>query len=964
MTHTLRNRLLFTVLLLPLLLFGRRAEASHLYGADLYYTWVSGTTYTVTLTIYGDCGGSAFSTLNGASPEIDIYKNTTFQTTISLTQQGTGFEVTPVCPSQASNTNCSNPLSTIKGVKRYIYQGTYTLGSTSTNWRFRFSGNLPNTPSGSVAGRSNSISNINTGSVTALEARLNNVVTQNSSVNYTTIPTPFFCINKPAAYNPGAVDPNGDSLSFSLVPGLNGTSGTVTYVSPYTATLPLSTSAFSASSTNGQVNFTPNTAQLALVVSQVNEYKNGVLVGTSMREMTFVVLNTCSNNPPGAGISNTSTNVGASTATTISACKTAGIISFNINPTDADGDKINMQATGLPTGATFSIFNNNGYFPVGTFTWNLAGVPPGTYNFFVTFTDDGCSLSSKQTQAYTINVYGDPNPGYALTSAATCIAKGRYIMTPYAGTAPYNITVSNASTTHTFTGITTSQTDSLSPGNYTIHTVSAIGCTYDTTITIVSPTNLSATVSFVSPVCYGGSTGSITANGINGVTPYTYAIGSGTFTTANTFTGLSAGTYVLHIKDAASCSLDTTVTLIDTAQTYATVAFSRPPCNNFPNGSISISGYNTAGPFTYAIGSGTYSSSGLFTGLYSGSYTVHIKNGAGCVKDTIVTLPDSVKIAAAIPVTNALCFGSTNGIITVNASGAYPPYTYAVNTGTYGTSNVFTGLAPGTYAVHVRDTAQCYFDTTVTIGEPTKVVNVPTVTANVSCNGGANGTITIAASGGTPGYNYALGAGAYSSASSFSGLAAGTYTLHVLDANGCIKDSTATVTQPSPIVIGWTFISPNCSNTADGSVTLSASGGTPGYTYAVDALAYQTSGTFTGLLGGTHTLHAKDANGCIKDSTINLAAPGRLTPSAAVRSSTCTTLGDGKVTLGASGGTAGYTYAQGSSSYGASNIFTPLVAGTYTFHVKDSHGCIADTTITITDSLTMRECNGDQCPVL
>ncbi|RZM05996.1 MAG: hypothetical protein EOO88_54045, partial [Pedobacter sp.] len=90
------------------------------------------------------------------------------------------------------------------------------------------------------------------------------------------------------------------------------------------------------------------------------------------------------------------------------------------------------------------------------------------------------------------------------------------------------------------------------------------------------------------------------------------------------------------------------------------VAFSKAPCNHFANGSISISANNSLAPYTYALGTGSYQSTGLFTGLYSGPYTVHIKNAIGCVKDTLVVLPDSLRITATIPVTNALCFGNTN----------------------------------------------------------------------------------------------------------------------------------------------------------------------------------------------------------------------------------------------------------------------------------------------------------------
>ena len=208
-----------------LLLASVRASASHVYGADFYYTFVSGTTYTITMDIYGDCGGGSFSTLTAATPEVQIKNGTTVVATVYLSLTGTPTDVTPVCPAQSGNTRCATTSTTLPGVKKYTYTANYTLGSASANWVFKFTGDHVN----STAGRSGAITNIFSLSTTVLEAALNNVPGPNSSVIHTTIPTPFYCINKPAQFNPGAVDPNLDSLSYALVTGLS-RPGTVSYL--------------------------------------------------------------------------------------------------------------------------------------------------------------------------------------------------------------------------------------------------------------------------------------------------------------------------------------------------------------------------------------------------------------------------------------------------------------------------------------------------------------------------------------------------------------------------------------------------------------------------------------------------------------------------------------------------------------------------------------------------------------
>jgi gliding motility-associated-like protein len=955
------------------------AEASHMFGADLFYTHVSGNTYNITMVIYADCSGSAFPNLPGSIPQIVIFNGSTQVAVIGLpiVAPSSGVEVTPVCPAQINNTTCVSLTGTVPGVKKFVYSSSYTLSGPSNNWRFHFNGDLSG---GNQAGRSNTITNVQGVGTTlmGLEATLNNIGGPNSSPTYTTIPTPFYCVNVPSNYNPGCVDPNSDNLVFSLVDGFDealGIGALVTYNTPYNAQNPLgvATGSFTFNSTNGQMAFTPNIVQKSLVVGKVAEWKNGVMVGTSMREMTFVVLSNCNNNPPNGGISNPSGGTVVN-STTFSICQSAGAFSFNINPTDPNGNIITMSANGLPTGSTFTITNNNTSSPTGLFNWNVSSVTPGTYTFYITYADNGCPLVSGQTIAYTINVLPTPLFSIVLVSPATCVKKARFNVIPATGSGIWAETVLQGTTVvHTITNLSGTLLDSLSPGTYTVRMTNSSGCFTDVPLTIAAPPVIIPTVSIVNPTCPNISNGSITITGSNGLAPYLYALGTGAYSPTNTFNGLAVGTYVLHIKDGNFCIKDTTVTLTAPNTTLLTMGIDRPTCNGVDNGIISILGSNSVAPYTYAIGSGTYSSTNTFGSLAAGTYVLHVMNGQGCIKDTTITITDSVAVHATIPLTNILCNGGNTGSITVNGnSGTGPVYTYALGTGTFSTTNVFSPLVAGTYVVHVIDNSGCYLDTTVTLTQPTPVASV-TIPTNITCNGYNNGIITATGSGGVGPYAYALGTGAYQSSGTFSSLAPGTYTVHIKDANGCIKDVTITITQPAPIVIDSVKVTqPPCFGTATGSFVVYAHGGVPVLNYTVNANPYSTNNNITGLTAGTYTIHVKDANNCIKDTIITMLQPTAIVASAGLKNSTCATLHDGKVVLGATGGTPGYTYAVGGGAYGASNTFMPLIAGTYTFHIKDSKGCIKDTIITVIDSLnpvgaiTITEplCNGNNNGVI
>ena len=946
-----------SLLLVMILLCSVKMFATHIFGADLYYTNVSGNTYTVTLVMYGDCSGSAFSSLSSAAPYIKLYNGATFIDSFSLALQAplAGLEVTPVCPADAGSTTCSDPASTIPGITKFVYSANVTLSGTSSVWRFLFKGNMGSGVA--MAGRSSSITNILSPGTSTMQLvdTLNNTTAANSSPVYTTIPTPFFCLNIPANFNPGAVDPNSDSLTFYLVPGVDAAvAGPVTYISPYTAIAPLGTAAgtFLFSSTTGQLSFTPNITQKSLVVYNVEEYRSGVLVGTSQREMSFVVLGSCDNNPPVGSITSASGGT-VIDSTDFSICNAAGAFTFHIDPTDADGNNITMTYAGLPTGATFTITGNGTTAPLATFSWNTTGVAPGYYTFFITYQDDGCPLSAKQTHAYTITVLPQPAEVCTIQSSATCLHKAAIHITPSGLSAPFTVTVlEGGSTIQTFSSVTTGFTDSLSPGIYTIRTTNTGGCFTDTTITIASPALPVPAVTVTAPLCTGGTNGSATITASAGLAPYTYAIGAGTYAAANTFTALSSGTYTLHIKDANGCIKDTTIVVPNPTPTLAHIAIRKPLCNTQANGEVVIAGYNSIAPYTYALASGAYSANDTFNSLAAGTYTFHIKNTNGCILDTTLSLVDSEILYASVAITNVLCYGGASGTVTLTGTGGFAPYTYAYNTNPFSATNTFT-LPIGSYTIHVHDTEACYFDTTVFITQPTPLT-LTAATTNVSCYGGNNGAVTITGVGGTPAYQYELNSGIYVLSSTFTALSSGTDVLHIKDANGCTQTDTITITQPTAVSINTvTFVMPTCNAGTDGSFTITASGGTSPYTYAYDAGTFAASSSISGLSSGTYTLHVKDANGCTHDTTVTLSQPAAIVPSAAVRKSVCSTLANGEVILSATGGTAGYTYAMGAGAYTTTAAFTPLAAGTYTFHIKDTHGCIKDTSITITDSLSI-----------
>lgn len=413
------------ILLLLFLLASIPGYASHIYGGELLYRHETGNRYRVIVYLYGDCSGSRFPTLSyaDANPEVRIYNAAGMYVALHLKQDSLNIDISPVCPSQRGNTTCAG--GTLPGVHKFVYSDTVNL--PPDHWRLIFAGEM-----GTTAGRSFNITNIyssSSGTTIQLEANLNNSIGPNSSPRYTTLPTPFYCINLQSQYNQGASDDDGDSLSYKLVPAIdaNGlaplSSSNVSYIPPTSAAHPLLTApgGFSFDGVTGQLSFVPNAVQVAVVVYQVLEYRAGQLIGTSMREMTFIVTDVCEASPAKMEIKNVSGG-SAVNDNVIKICKGTPHLSFRIQLVN-NGDNAVITPSGIPPTATVSISNNATANAAANFSWETASLPVGTYPFFLVVKDDHCPISTTQTLAYSLNVTERPDLSAKQLSPTECVHK-------------------------------------------------------------------------------------------------------------------------------------------------------------------------------------------------------------------------------------------------------------------------------------------------------------------------------------------------------------------------------------------------------------------------------------------------------------------------------------------------------------------------------------------------------------
>jgi gliding motility-associated-like protein len=257
--------------------------------------------------------------------------------------------------------------------------------------------------------------------------------------------------------------------------------------------------------------------------------------------------------------------------------------------------------------------------------------------------------------------------------------------------------------------------------------------------------------------------------------------------------------------------------------------------------------------------------------------------------DCITVFNQTVNITVSNPSlslssTNPGC-NQSNGVIVATAYNGIPPYQYSLNGGGFQSNNTFSGLGPGTYTVTVKDDINCTAQQTVTLSEPPSPT-LSTTQSNPSC-GQNNGSITASASGGTPPYQFQLNNGPWQSSGNFSGLGAGTYTVTVRDNNNCTASTTVTLTNPGAPTLSTTQSNPSCGQN-NGSITASASGGTPPYQFQLNNGPWQSSGNFSGLGAGTYTVTVRDAEVCVASTMVSLSPATTGLPAAAISYNTLT----------------------------------------------------------------------------
>ncbi len=553
----------------------------------------------------------------------------------------------------------------------------------------------------------------------------------------------------------------------------------------------------------------------------------------------------------------------------------------------------------------------------------------GTYTVVLTATNAAGSDSETKTNYIIVN----PNP--TVSTSVTDVScnggnDGTATATGAGGTTPYGYLWNTGDNTASISGLTA--------GTYTVTVTDANTCSGTGSATVSQPaTALSANITASTNVsCNGGSDGSATVTAAGGTTPYTYSWPSGG--TGTTESGLAAGSYIVTVTDANNCTATATANISEPATALSTtITGTDISCNGGSDGTAAVTASGGTSPYTYLWTGGqtTVSINGLIAGTYS--CTITDNNGCNNVETIVITEPSAISTSMAV--TDASCNGSSDGSATVTVSGGTSPYTYLWSSG--GTGATESGIAAGNYAVTVTDANGCTATDNATIGEPTAIVI--TETHNDATCGLSDGDATVSVSGGSSPYTYLWSSG--QTTASISGLAAGNYTVTVTDTNSCINTLTVSINSIGGPTLTISSTDVSCNGGSDGTASVTASGGTPPYTYLWSG--GQITASINTLIAGTYSVTVTDANTCYASASVSVNEPTTITATATILDVNCNGGSDGSISLTVSGGTSPYTYAWSSGGNGATE--SGLAAGTYDVTITDANLC------TYTNSYTVNE---------
>lgn len=508
------------------------------------------------------------------------------------------------------------------------------------------------------------------------------------------------------------------------------------------------------------------------------------------------------------------------------------------------------------------------------------------------------------------------------------------------GTPTYSYTWTNGTSGSSITG--------LNANNYGLTVTDGNGCIVTSSMSLVNPLAMSASISSTSVTCFGLYNGTAIATSTNGIGAISYYwTGTPSPVSSQTLTGVAAGSYTVLATDQHNCTASAQVTIIEPTQVTANISSTGSvTCNGGNNGFAVVTPGGGMGAFSYA-----WSPSGgnlsTANNLVAGVYVVTVSDANLCSATATATIIQPTPLATTLTTTDVKCNGACDGTANIAYAGGAGTTTFLWQPGLQ-SGNTVNNLCAGGQTVTITSNAACPTILTFTLTEPAALTAVISST-NSNC-GQANGKTCVVVGGGTAPYNSLWSNGVTTLCNN--SVVAGPYTYSVTDGNGCTAVAIGNISDiAGPVVTILSSTPVSCFGGSNGAATATVTGGVSPYSVSWTGTQASANTTFNPIdFGvGPHAITVNDAAGCVGTASVNITEPTQLVSAmASFTNVTCNGLSNGGATLLVNGGTTPYTYTWTPGNQ-SSSILVNVPANTYTANVSDGNGCLTSQQVTISE---------------
>jgi hypothetical protein len=878
-------------------------------------TFTAPGTYTVTITDNNNCTKTAFGTITGniTPPNAVATANGSLScsnpsTTLSCTGSSSGANFTlqwgsPNGGNIVSGSTTCNP--TVNAAATYVLTVTNTTnGCTST-------------------ASTQVLSTINPPGATATGGNLNCLVTTINLQAISPTQNVTYAWSGPSGFTSTLQNPSvtvAGNYQLTVTNPANGCTSTATAVVTQNITAP------TASATAGPV---LTCAQLSSQVFATTTANNPTYAWAGPNNFSSAVQNPTVNAPGTYIVTITSPSNGCTNSAT--ALVTQDIappaLATNVGPTITCTQLSSQVFATSANNATYAWTGPNNF---SSTTQNPTVNAAGAYKVTVTLPTNGCTSSATAT----VLLNQTPPGANATAGTLTCTNT--------------NVTLSGSSGGNQVTYAWNGPGGTSNQQNFTVTTAGVYNLTTTDGVNgCTSTTSATVALNVVQPVAaatVGANLNCInTSVQINGTASsqgpnftYLWTTTNGNIVSGNTTLTLvvnAPGTYNLLVTNTENgCTNTTNATVLQTPVLSANIgSSSNVACNGGNNGAANTSVTGGTGTNTYVWSNG--STTANISGLSAGTFVVTVTDSENCTATATAVITQPAILLANASATGETALGANNGTATAAPTGGTPAYAYLWNN--LATTQTITGLTPGTYTVTTTDINNCSAVQTVTVNSFNCNLSSSITAVNSTCNGANNGTATANVTGATNPVTYLWSNGATNS--SLSGLAPGTYTVQILDANGCPSTVNTTLSEPQVLASNASTTNETASGANNGTASAAPTGGTSPYTYLWNNGS--TTSSISSLAPASYTVSVNDSKGCTAVQTVVVSAFNcAVTSTTTIVNVLCAGGNTGQATVSLNGGTLPYVYiwSNGATTATANN----LMAGSYTVTVTDAASCV------------------------